>query len=54
MPFVKGLILSDLTEGVEVFKYISPDIKFKIQTSDSVGFNGLRAAMNLLYTDFKN
>lgn len=26
MPFVKGLILSDLTEGVEVFKYISPDI----------------------------
>lgn len=56
LPFVKGLILSELAEGVEVFKYVAEDLEFNTdKTKDYANYlNGLRAAMNSLYTDFKN
>ena len=28
LPFVKALLLSELAEGVEVYKYVAEDIKF--------------------------
>ena len=59
-PFVKALILSDLTEGVEVHKYVAEDLEFSIDDSTKSRekyenyLNGIRAAMNSLYTEFKN
>ncbi len=28
LPFIKAIILSDLTEDVEVFRYADPEIEF--------------------------
>lgn len=55
MPFIKALIISDLTEGVEVFKYSSPDLSLQQGNEDFVvNVSSLRAAMNSLYCDFKS
>ena len=55
MPFIKALIISDLTEGVEVFKYSSPDLSLQQGNEDFVvNVSSLRAAMNSLYSDFKS
>ena len=59
LPWVKGLIFSELTEQCEIFKYIADDIKFNNQASEDREayqnyLSGLRAAMNSLYCDFKN
>ena len=53
MPFVKAIILSELNDDVEVFRYLSEDIEFKSETNENF-LNGLRGGMNELYTDFKN
>jgi len=53
MPFVKAIILSELTDDVEVFRYLADDIEFKTDTNERF-LNGLRGGMNELYTDFKN
>jgi hypothetical protein len=29
LPFIKGVILSELQDDVEIFKHISPDLQFK-------------------------
>ena len=52
MPFVKAIILSELEDDVEIYKYISDDLEFKTERSDNF-LNGLRGGMNELYTDFK-
>lgn len=58
LPWVKGLIFSELHEQVEVFKYIADDIQFNMDTENRDDYqtylSGLRAAMNSLYADFKN
>ena len=55
LPFVKALILSELTEGVEVFKYVADDIKFAASNTQPESYlKILRAAMTELYSDFKN
>lgn len=56
MPFVKAIILSELTEDIEVFKYLADDIEFKqsVTETNQNFLNGLRGGMNELYTDFKN
>jgi hypothetical protein len=51
-PFIKALILSELEDDVEIYKWISPDLEFKQETNDNF-LNGLRGGMNELYTDFK-
>ena len=53
MPFVKAIILIDMTGDAEVFRYQADDINFK-QHADEHFFVGLRGGMNELYTDFKN
>jgi hypothetical protein len=51
-PFIKGLILSELEDDVEIYKFIAPDLEFKQETNENF-LNGLRGGMNELYTDFK-
>jgi hypothetical protein len=52
MPFIKAIILSELEDDVEIYKYIAPDLEFKSEVSENF-LNGLRGGMNELYTDFK-
>mgnify|MGYP001589361686 CR=1 FL=1 len=52
MPFIKAVILSELEDDVEIYKYIASDLEFKQETNDNF-LNGLRGGMNELYTDFK-
>ena len=51
-PFIKGLIISELEDDVEIYKYIAPDLEFKSETNENF-LNGLRGGMNELYNDFK-
>ena len=51
-PFLKGLIISELKDDVEIYKYIASDLQFKQETNDNF-LNGLRGGMNELYNDFK-
>mmetsp|Transcript_25176 Transcript_25176/g.24630 ORF Transcript_25176/g.24630 Transcript_25176/m.24630 type:complete len:125 (+) Transcript_25176:47-421(+) len=53
MPFLKGLIISELQDDVEIYKYIAKDLKFKNEVTENF-LNGLRGGMNELYTDFKS
>lgn len=52
MPFIKAVILSELEDDVEIYKYIAGDLEFKQETNENF-LNGLRGGMNELYTDFK-
>ena len=52
MPYVKAIIISELEDDVEIYKYIAEDIEFKSEVNDNF-LNGLRGGMNELYTDFK-
>lgn len=49
---MKGIILSELEDDVEIYKYIAEDLQFKNEVSDNY-LNGLRGGMNELYNDFK-
>ena len=56
MPYLKALILSEIQNDVEIYRYINTkDIQFKDELSGDIdGFlNGLRGGMNELFTDFK-
>ena len=53
MPYLKALIISELQNDVEIYKYINyKDIAFKNEISENF-LNGLRGGMNELFTDFK-
>jgi hypothetical protein len=52
LPFIKGLILSELEDDVEIYKYVAKDLQFKQETNDNF-LNGLRGGMNELFNDFK-
>jgi len=51
-PFIKGLIVSELEDDVEIYKYIESDLEFKQETTDNF-LICLRGGMNELYNDFK-
>ena len=53
MPFIKAIMLSELEDDVEIYKYISGDIEFKSEMNENF-LNGLRGGMNELYNDFKS
>jgi hypothetical protein len=52
MPFIKAIILSDLEDDIEIYKYIANDLEFKENRDDNF-MNGLRGGINELYSDFK-
>ena len=54
MPYLKALILSELQNDVEIYRFInSKDMEFKNEEINEPFLNGLRAGMNELFTDFK-
>ena len=53
MPYLKALLISELTNDVEIYRYINTkDIAFKNEISENF-LNGLRGGMNEIFTDFK-
>ena len=53
MPYLKALILSELQNDIEIYRYINTkDIVFKNEICENF-LNGLRGGMNELFTDFK-
>ena len=53
MPYLKALIISELQNDIEIYRYINTkDIVFKNEISENF-VNGLRGGMNELFTDFK-
>ena len=53
MPYLKALIISELSNDIEIYRYINTkDILFKNEISENF-LNGLRGGVNEFYTDFK-
>ena len=53
MPYIKAVIISELQNDVEIYRYINQkDIQFKNELSENF-LNGLRGGMNELFTDFQ-
>ena len=46
MPFVKAIILGELTDDAEVYRWLSDDLKFKTETNDNF-LTGLRGGINI-------
>ena len=54
MPYLKALIVSELQNDIEIFRFINThDILFKTEVLDDNFISGLRGGMNELFTDFK-
>ena len=53
MPFIKAIILNELNDDVEIYKYIAEDLEFRGEVNENF-LNGLRGGMNELYTYFKS
>ena len=54
MPYLKALIVSELQNDIEIFRFINThDIVFKQEVLDDNFISGLRGGMNELFTDFK-
>ena len=48
MPFVKAIIVSDLEEDIELFRFFAEDMKFKRETNE-VFIRGVRGGIRILY-----
>ena len=53
MPFVKAILLADMSDDTELFRYFAEDMKFK-RDAHEVFVRGVRGGINILYSDFKN
>ena len=54
MPYLKALIVSELQNDIEIFRFINNyDIVFKQEVLDDNFISGLRGGMNELFTYFK-
>ena len=52
MPFLKAIMLTELKDDGEVYRWLSDDLEFKATNENFL--DGLRGGINILYTDFKN
>ena len=53
MPYMKALILSEISNDLEIYCHINKsDLELKHEITDNF-LNGLRGGMNELFTDFK-
>ena len=52
MQFVKAIIVADLDDDIELYRYFSDDMKFKREANE-VFIRGVRGGIRILYTDFK-
>ena len=54
MPYLKAVIISELQNDIEIYRYINlDDMKFSNANINENFLNGLRGGMNELFTDFK-
>ena len=54
MPYLKALIISELQNDIEIYRYINlEEMKFSNTNINENFLNGLRGGMNELFTDFK-
>ncbi len=48
-PFIKAVLLSDMDDGVEIFKYLAEDLELK-KDKDPNFLSGLRHGMTEMFT----
>ena len=53
MPYLKAIMLTELKDDGEVYRWLSPDLELKAEINDTY-LTGLRGGINILYSDFKN
>ena len=53
MPYLKAIMLTELKDDDEVFRWLSDDLNLKSEINENF-LKGLRGGINILYTDFKN
>mmetsp|Transcript_17383 Transcript_17383/g.21947 ORF Transcript_17383/g.21947 Transcript_17383/m.21947 type:complete len:113 (-) Transcript_17383:203-541(-) len=53
MPYLKAILLTELKDDAEVFRWLSDDLELKAEINDNF-LTGLRGGINILYSDFKN
>ena len=53
MPYLKAIMLTELKDDQEVYRWLSPDLELKAEINDNF-LTGLRGGINILYSDFKN
>ena len=52
MPFVKAIIVADLEDDIELFRFFAEDMRFKRETNEMF-IKGVRGGIRILYQDFK-
>ena len=53
MPYLRAIMLTELKDDGEVYRWLSPDLELKAEINDNF-LTGLRGGINILYSDFKN
>lgn len=53
MPYLKAIMLTELKDDREVYRWLSDDLELKAEINDNF-LTGLRGGINILYSDFKN
>lgn len=53
MPYLKAIMLTELQNDGEVYRWLSNDLELKAEINDNF-LTGLRGGINILYSDFKN
>ena len=53
MPFVKAIIVADLEDDIELYRFFADDMKFKRENNEEVFIRGVRGGIRILYQDFK-
>jgi len=53
MPYLKAIMLTELKDDGEVYRWLSSDLELKTVITDNF-LTGLRGGINILYSDFKN
>ena len=53
MPYLKAIMLTELKDDGEVYRWLAPDLKLKAEINENF-LTGLRGGINILFQDFKN
>ena len=53
MPYLKAIMLTELKDDGEVYRWLHPDLELKAEINENF-LTGLRGGINILSSDFKN
>ena len=53
MPYLKAIMLTELKDDGEVYRWLSDDLELKAEINENF-LTGLRGGINILFSDFKN